>query len=337
MLVACLLAVPGIVFAANDFKRYLTASVQLYKDLEYERALEQLQRARQLARGVYQDVTVALHEGIILGDMGRQEQSRAAFKTALLLNPEATLPFKVSPKVERDFEEVRARVFKDLGINPSPRKAEPPKVATSPPPSPPTPTAPPTSGAPATAAREPAGAPHAKPPASSPAAVPPASAPMAAPPPAVAKTPAAAPPPAVAKTPAATPPPAVARTDRPEQPAVKPDLKPPATAAPAPFVPRVEESSPGRVPVAPVVLAGVGVAAAGVGTVFGLQSRARVSDARGTPFQDESQAHLADARSSARVANVLFGTAAIAATGSLVTWLLSSGESQAPELKKEAR
>ncbi|WP_309887914.1 hypothetical protein [Archangium sp.] len=46
--------------ASDDFQRYLGAAVQLYENLEYERALAQLQRARSVARGVAQDVSLGL-------------------------------------------------------------------------------------------------------------------------------------------------------------------------------------------------------------------------------------------------------------------------------------
>jgi hypothetical protein len=84
--------------------------VFFYEELDYERALEHLQNARRLARTPEQEVTVSLHEGIVLGDMGQQEQSRAAFKKALFLSPEAKLPLKVSPKLADDFELARAEV-----------------------------------------------------------------------------------------------------------------------------------------------------------------------------------------------------------------------------------
>jgi hypothetical protein len=112
----------------EEFDRYFTAAGQLYESLEYERALEQLDRARKLTQGVQQDVAVALQEGIILGDMGHREQSLAAFKTALLLDPKAVLPTKVSPKVEKDFEAVRIRVLKDLASRPRPPKSPAPSA-----------------------------------------------------------------------------------------------------------------------------------------------------------------------------------------------------------------
>jgi tetratricopeptide (TPR) repeat protein len=98
----------------DEFKRHLTASIRLYESLEYERALQQLQRAKELARNAEQDVIVSLYEGLILADMGQGEQAQAAFKTALLLNPEAKLPVKASPKVASDFEAMRVRVRQEL-------------------------------------------------------------------------------------------------------------------------------------------------------------------------------------------------------------------------------
>src|SRR3954447_4269576 len=77
--------------AQEDVQRYLTAAARLYENLEYERALEQLKRARGLSRGVDDYVTVALYEGIILADMGKKDDSRAAFKEGLFLKPDAQL------------------------------------------------------------------------------------------------------------------------------------------------------------------------------------------------------------------------------------------------------
>src|SRR5437868_4345699 len=131
MLAVCLLAmaaVPSTARAQDDFSRYLKAAARLYKSLEYERALEQVQRAKKLANTLDQDVAVALHEGIILADLGKREESLVAFKTALLLDPDAKLPFKVSPKMERDVEEIRTQVRKELVESPPPPPAPAPEA-----------------------------------------------------------------------------------------------------------------------------------------------------------------------------------------------------------------
>lgn len=111
--------------AARDFDRYLSSAVSLYENLEYERALEQLGRAKRLASGIDQDIAVALHEGLIYADMGMRDEALAAFQTALSLDVEAKLPLPASPKVARDFESVRSLVRKDLArrekTSPDPR------------------------------------------------------------------------------------------------------------------------------------------------------------------------------------------------------------------------
>ncbi|MBZ4417274.1 tetratricopeptide repeat protein [Myxococcus sp. RHSTA-1-4] len=257
MLVGLLLVAGRGGAAAGDFDRYLSAAVNLYENLEYERALEQLGRAKRLASGVEQDVAVALHEGLVYADMGRRDAARAAFHTALSLDPEAKLPLSAAPKVVREFESVRARVRRELA-----RRSR---------------TSPRTGGKPA---------------------------------------------PAV--VPAAPPPSAVAGgTDRPER-TPAPVVVPESThREPEPFMPTVEAAPRSRLPVVPVALLGAGVVAAGVGTYFGLSSRSDANAARDEKVQIDSWNRLEDARGSARVANVLFATAGLAATGAVVAWLLS--------------
>lgn len=110
------LLLPAVAYTQHDaVQRYLFAASRLYENLEYERALEQLKRARTITgRTVEDDVAIALYEGILLADMGKTEESVAAFKEGLYLKPDAKLPVKVSPKVVRAFEAVRADVKKEL-------------------------------------------------------------------------------------------------------------------------------------------------------------------------------------------------------------------------------
>jgi tetratricopeptide (TPR) repeat protein len=127
--------------AADDFERYVAAARRLYENLSYERALDQIQRARRISRGVEQDVILGLYEGIILADLGRWGEAREAFFTALLLQPEATLPLNVAPKVEEEFEAQRVRARKELaqlqaprvkpGAAPSGSEKAPPPVAST--------------------------------------------------------------------------------------------------------------------------------------------------------------------------------------------------------------
>ncbi|WP_257457802.1 tetratricopeptide repeat protein [Archangium lipolyticum] len=131
----------GTALAADDFERYVAAARRLYENLSYERALDQIQRARRISRGVEQDVTLGLYEGIILADLGRWGEARESFLTALLLQPDATLPLRVSPKVEKEFEAQRVRAREELvrlqappakpGATPSGSSKAPPPVVSS--------------------------------------------------------------------------------------------------------------------------------------------------------------------------------------------------------------
>src|SRR4051812_14913380 len=95
---------------ANPFDTYLNAAVRLYESLDYEAALEQLEKAKKLSRGVDDDAQLYLYEGVFRMDLGQQEQARQAFKTGLLLKPDAALQVKVSPKVRAQIEQLREQV-----------------------------------------------------------------------------------------------------------------------------------------------------------------------------------------------------------------------------------
>lgn len=112
---------------------YLLSVRRLYEDLEYERALEQLSRAQRLSSGKEEDVLLALYEGVILADLGRVEESEAAFRAALFVRPEAELPVRVSSKVGERFEAVRRQVKQEVeaasrGQADAPRQVPPPKA-----------------------------------------------------------------------------------------------------------------------------------------------------------------------------------------------------------------
>jgi hypothetical protein len=98
-------------------QRRIAAAAQLYEQLEYEGALEQLSKARANPRTRDDDVTIALYEGVILADMGKPADSAAAFRAGLLLKPDAVLPVKVSPKVQRDFERIRRDVASEAAAS----------------------------------------------------------------------------------------------------------------------------------------------------------------------------------------------------------------------------
>ncbi|MFP2933659.1 hypothetical protein ACLESO_52675 [Pyxidicoccus sp. 3LG] len=242
--------------AEGEFERHVAEAVRLYDDLEYEQALEVLERAGTVARGLDEEATLGIYKGIINADLGRWDTARARFQAALKLRPEAQLPLKVSPKVSREFESQRAKVQAELAR----KREDSPKVAET------------RSVAPA--------------------------------------------PDAVTSVEVAPLPPPSSET---REEVARPDLVPSSETADQEIA---EESRRRRVPVVSLVLLGAGVAAGGAGTVFGLSSRSQLEEARGAQFRDELVEQHGKAQTSAKTANVLFGTAGAAVAGAVVTWLL---------------
>lgn len=114
--------------AGDDVRRSIQAAARLYESLDYDQALEQLAHAKALGPRADDEVEISLYEGIISADMsGHRDQSQAAFRAALLLRPDARLPVKVSPKVEREFEQLRKQVVQEQAkaVRKSPPRAPP--------------------------------------------------------------------------------------------------------------------------------------------------------------------------------------------------------------------
>lgn len=124
-LVCAALAVPRLAHAQSaEVKKYLNAAVTLYENLEYEKALKQIARAKTKSTGATDDARIALYEGIVLADMGKEQKALDAFKTGLSMEPEAKLPLEVSPKVEKVFQTARENVQKLLGPQLEKQRAE---------------------------------------------------------------------------------------------------------------------------------------------------------------------------------------------------------------------
>ncbi|SDE36146.1 hypothetical protein SAMN04488504_106167 [Myxococcus virescens] len=259
--------------ADGDFERHVAEAVRLYDELEYERALEQLERARGSLRGSRDRVTFALHRGIISADLGRWQAARDEFRSALLLEPDARLPLRVSPKVSREFEAQRALAKAELARR---RKDSPTRDGTR-----------------------------------------------------------------VEQSEVETESIADASSGLPA--ALTPDQQ--ATAS-SPMEVQGTTATPSaswrriggrQVPLASLVLLGAGIAATGTGTVFGVSSRGHISDAREARFHEQLVERHGRAQRSARTANVLFGTAGVAAAGALVTWLLLGERDEAVTQQGGAR
>jgi tetratricopeptide (TPR) repeat protein len=115
VVIALLTGAPSFAECKKDeFNRYLAAAVRLYEALEYERALDQLAKAKESSCGTDDDALLGMYEGTIRSDLGQSEQAKVAFKEALLLRPDAEVPLKVSPKVKKQIEALRAEAKKEL-------------------------------------------------------------------------------------------------------------------------------------------------------------------------------------------------------------------------------
>lgn len=292
LLTLCVLlsAAPPAQAENAELHRRLLAATQLFEELEYERALQQLESARALALNTEENALIAIYQGIILADSGKPEQATSAFKEGLLLNPNAELPVEVSPKVESLFEAVRAEARQRLTryttreeqgrgkeqqrLDAERRAAEEARLR---------------------AEREVAEEARRKVEAARQAALHDAPRAQPAPQRVPVPTPAAPPPSREAYLPG----PEVARPSRPA-------------------------------PVAPFVFGGVTLVAVGAGSYFGLLSLRQSEEARAALYQDDTLRSLQAAQQNAVAANVAFGTAGVALIATLISLATQGGEPPAP-------
>jgi hypothetical protein len=115
-LVFCFIALAALTVRAQSpaVRKYLNAAITLYENLDYEKALQQVKRAKAHAAGPDDEARIALFEGVVLADMGKEERALTAFKTGYGLNLEAKLPVEVSPKVQALADRARDNVRKLL-------------------------------------------------------------------------------------------------------------------------------------------------------------------------------------------------------------------------------
>jgi tetratricopeptide (TPR) repeat protein len=99
---------------SKDVQKYLNSASTLIENLDYEKALKQIERAKTKSQGADDDAQIAFYEGVVFSEQGKNDKALTAFKTGLSMDPDAKLPLEVSPKVERNFEEARANVKKML-------------------------------------------------------------------------------------------------------------------------------------------------------------------------------------------------------------------------------
>ena len=114
--------------SSDEFQRFFGSGVRLLGTLDFERSLEQFRAARQQPHGPDEDVQLSLYEGILLYELGRDEEGQAAFRTALSLNAAAQLPVAASPRIRQALESQREHVQKAVAP-PSPAPGPAPAPA----------------------------------------------------------------------------------------------------------------------------------------------------------------------------------------------------------------
>jgi tetratricopeptide (TPR) repeat protein len=123
LVLALCLALPAAAQNA-EVKKFVNSAISLYENLEYEKALKQLTKARVKATTPDDEVKVTLLEAIVLADMGREEKALTAFKTAFGIDLDAKLPVDVGPKVQAVADKARASVRKLMAPALEAQKAE---------------------------------------------------------------------------------------------------------------------------------------------------------------------------------------------------------------------
>jgi len=94
---------PTLALAAGsaEVKKYVSSAIALYENLEYEKALKQLDKARLKSSGTEDDAAISLVEGIIYAEMGKEDKATTAFRTGFALDPDVKLPVECRPRWRR--------------------------------------------------------------------------------------------------------------------------------------------------------------------------------------------------------------------------------------------
>jgi flagellar biosynthesis GTPase FlhF len=308
-----LLAPAALAQTSEVAQRYLLAASRLYESLEYERALEQLARAKQASGGIDDDSTIALYEGVLQFELGREDVAKAAWREGLYLKPEATLPVKVSPKISKAFDTLRAQVKAELAPILAKRAAEAAKKEAE---------------RAAEAKRQEDALAQAR-----------AQLEQAQRAAEQARRRADDERRVQAEADAKRAREAMARLEQEvaarkaaeaDAARVRARLEQQGTSSDRPLVTPLEPTAPvgptvearSRVPFVPFVFLGVGAVAGGLAAWFGLQSTASVATARAAMFQTETVRALEQARSQALIANIGLGVASAAAVAGLISFFV---------------
>jgi tetratricopeptide (TPR) repeat protein len=107
-----------------EVTKYLQASIALYENLEYAKALAQVQKAKTKAKSPDDEARCSVLEAVVLADMGKDEKASKAFQEAFSIDPELKLPVAVAPKIQALSEKAREQVKKMLAPTLAAQKAE---------------------------------------------------------------------------------------------------------------------------------------------------------------------------------------------------------------------
>jgi tetratricopeptide (TPR) repeat protein len=108
---------------SSEVTRYLQAATTLYENLEYAKALAQVQKAKTKARTPDDEARCSVLEGVVLADMGKDEKATAAFTEAFSFDPDLKIPVAVAPKITALAEKTREQVKKMLAPTLAAQKA----------------------------------------------------------------------------------------------------------------------------------------------------------------------------------------------------------------------
>lgn len=124
LLAVALLGSQAFAQQSPEVTKYLQATIALYENLEYSKALAQLQKAKTKAKTSDDEARCSVLEGIVLAEMGKDDKAGKAFQAAFSIDPDLKLPIAVAPKIGALAEKNREQVKKMLAPTLAAQKAE---------------------------------------------------------------------------------------------------------------------------------------------------------------------------------------------------------------------
>lgn len=110
---------------------HLTAAQRLYRKLDLDAALAELQLAETPRTSEDEMVQVLIYRGLIFSETGKAADAADQFKRALAIRPWAEVPPETSPRIAKTFNEARKSVWGMANVKPPKRRAPPPQTAAS--------------------------------------------------------------------------------------------------------------------------------------------------------------------------------------------------------------